>query len=162
MDKLFLSEIFYKKTYVRNICKMIQILLQNKFTMVFNGFLYFYIFYIFPCSLFLAFEYYRWSAAGRSLAARCSGLGLCLGDLPLRGLLEPADGPAPIRRNSTGASKRHRKAPGLARCFQVPYTRHWKAPGLARRFPVPYEKSREAFFPRLWKFIKLKKVRKII
>ncbi len=32
----------------------------------------FYIFYISPYSLFLAFEYYRWSVAGRSPAARCS------------------------------------------------------------------------------------------
>ena len=33
---------------------------------------YIFILYIFLFSLFLAFEYYRWSAAGRSPAARCS------------------------------------------------------------------------------------------
>ena len=43
--------------------------------MIFNDFLYFPYFLYFPISLFslfLAFEYYRWSAAGRSPAARCS------------------------------------------------------------------------------------------
>ena len=42
----------------------------------------FYIFYIFIFSLFLAFEYYRWTAAGRSPAA---GVGA-----PLRGAPDPA------------------------------------------------------------------------